>query len=112
MRPVNSARAENRSSVESQNAPNSDWWPVMYATLPSMKSKMLAQIMMTPAGMNRSRASAQPAMQLISTPISVSVFGEMPRDTLALMMARNGNMQTFPTVPVNVMLGYNERFDE
>ena len=44
MRPVNSARSENRSSVESQNAPNADCLPVMCATLPSMKSKMLATI--------------------------------------------------------------------
>jgi hypothetical protein len=46
--------------------------------------------------------------------MSVSVFGEMPSATLVLMMARSGNMQIFPTVPVNVIdtMGYNERFDE
>ena len=45
-----------------------------------------------------------PAAQLISTPISVSVFGEMPSATLARMMARSGNMESFPIVPVNVIL--------
>ena len=39
----------------------------------------------------------------MSTPISVSVFGEMPSATLARMMARSGNMQIVPTVPVNVI---------
>jgi hypothetical protein len=120
MRPVNSARSEKRSSVESQNAPNSDWVPVMNATLPSMKSKMFAQIMMKPASTKRSCASAQPAAQLISTPINVSVFGEMPSATLTLMMARSGNIESFPIVPVNVMCirsrryrsaEYNERFE-
>ena len=88
--------------------------PVMNATLPSMKSKILAQIMMKPASTNWSVASAQPAAQLMSTPISVSVFGEMPSATLARMMARSGNMQIVPTVPVNVIVAerYNERFDE
>ena len=41
-------RSENRSSVESQKAPNCDCLPVMCATFPSMKSKMLATIMITP----------------------------------------------------------------
>jgi hypothetical protein len=53
MRPVNRARSEKRSSVESQKAPNSDCWPVMNATLPSMKSKILATIMINPARMKR-----------------------------------------------------------
>ena len=67
--------SEKRSSVESQKAPNRDPVFVRTATLPSMKSKMLATIMMTPARRNRSRPSAQAAAMLISTPMSVSVLG-------------------------------------
>ena len=100
---MNSARSEKRSSVESQNAPNSDCLPVMCATLPSMKSKMLATIMITPAAMNRSVASAQAATTLISTPMSVSTLGWMPSATEVLMMTRNGNMQMAPMAPVTVI---------
>src|SRR5688500_15494685 len=113
MSPVNSARSEKRSSVESQKAPNADCLPVMKATLPSMKSKMFAQIMMTPASAKLFRASAQAAAQLISTPMRVSVLGEMPSATLMRMMARSGNIENFPMVPVKVIEWgkYNERFD-
>ncbi len=90
MRPVKSARSEKRSRVESQKAPNSDCLPVMCATLPSMKSKMLAQIMMTPASTKRSRASAQAAATLTMTPMSVRTFGWIPRATLVLMMSAQG----------------------
>ena len=41
--------SEKRSSVESQKAPKRETVLVCCATLPSMKSKMLATIMMTPA---------------------------------------------------------------
>ena len=81
---MKSARSEKRSSVESQKAPNCDCLPVMCATLPSMKSKMLATIMITPARMNRSFASAQAATTLISTPISVRTLGWMPSATLSV----------------------------
>ena len=103
MSPVKRARSENRSSVESQNAPNADCVPVMCATFPSMKSKMLATIMMTPASRKRSRASATPAATLMSTPISVRTFGWMPSRTDRLMIARSGSMQTAPIAPVTVM---------
>ena len=49
MSPTESARSENRSMTESQKPPNSLTSPVSTATLPSMKSKMLATIMITPA---------------------------------------------------------------
>ena len=104
IRPVNKARSENRSRVESQKAPNADCVPVMCATLPSMKSKMLARIMTTPAAMNRSCASSQAATTLTRTPMSVRTLGWMPSATLTLMMARSGNMQTAPTAPVNVIV--------
>ena len=39
----------------------------------------------------------------MSTPMSVSVFGEMPSATQVRMMARSGNMQIVPMVPVNVI---------
>jgi hypothetical protein len=50
---------------------------------------------------------------LISTPIKVSVLGEMPSATLMRMMARSGNIDSFPMVPVKVIEcgQYNERFD-
>ncbi len=102
MSPVNSARSEKRSSVESQKAPKADCVPVMCATLPSMKSKMLATIMMTPASRNRSFASAIPASTLISTPMSVRTLGWMPSATDALMMAFSGSMQAAPIAPVTV----------
>ena len=82
--------SENRSSVESQNAPNLDPVSVRAATLPSMKSKMLATIMMTPARRNRSTPMAQAAATLINTPTSVSVLGWIRSATQAAMMARIG----------------------
>ena len=100
---MKSARSEKRSRVESQKAPNSDCLPVMCATLPSMKSKMFAQIMITPARTKRSTASAQAAQTLTSTPIRVRTLGWMPSATLALMMTRSGNMQAAPMTPVSVM---------
>ena len=103
MRPVKSARSEKRSSVESQKAPNSDCFPVMCATLPSMKSKMLAPIMITPARTKRSTASAHAAQTLTSTPMRVRTLGWIPRATLALMMARSGSMQAAPMNPVKVI---------
>jgi hypothetical protein len=95
--------SENRSSVESQNAPNCETVLVNCATLPSMKSKMFATIMMRPARVKRSKPRAQAAATLIRTPMSVSVFGWMRRLTQALMMARSGNMHIFPMNPVNVI---------
>ena len=103
MSPVNSARSEKRSSVESQKAPNADWVPVMCATLPSMKSKMFATIMMTPARRKRLRASANPAATLMRTPISVRTLGWMPSATQALMIRRSGSMQAAPIAPVKVI---------
>ena len=55
--------------------------------------------MMTPASTKRSTASAQAAATLTSTPMSVRTLGWMPSATLALMMARSGNMQTAPMTP-------------
>src|SRR6267143_2192467 len=104
-----SARSENRSSVESQNAPNSDTVLVRCATLPSMKSKMLATSMMTNASMNFPKPSAHAAPTLTMTPMSVSVFGWMCSLTHALMIARSGNMQIFPMSPVNVVRGRGAR---
>ena len=43
--------------------------------MPSMKSKMLATTMMTPARMKRSTASAQAAATFTMTPMRVSVLG-------------------------------------
>ena len=53
--------SEKRSSVESQKAPNRETVLVTCATLPSMKSKMLATIMIRPASRKRSTPSAQAA---------------------------------------------------
>ena len=47
---MNSAMSEKRSITESQKPPNALTALQLGATLPSMKSKMLATIMMTPAG--------------------------------------------------------------
>jgi hypothetical protein len=99
--------SEKRSSVESQKAPKRETVLVSCATLPSMKSKILATIMITPARRNRLTASAHAAATLMSTPMSVSVLGWMPSATHAVMIARNGHMHTFPMNPVNVMLCYN-----
>ena len=68
-----------------------------------MKSKMFAKIMIKPERTNRLIASPKAAVQLIRTPINVSVFGEMPSATLMRMTARSGNMQMVPMVPVNVV---------
>ena len=95
--------SEKRSSVESQKAPKRDTVLVMCATLPSMKSKMLATIMITPASRKRSRPSATAAPTLMRTPMSVSVLGWMRRATLAAMIARSGNMHTVPMNPVKVI---------
>ena len=95
--------SEKRSSVESQKAPNRETVLVMCATLPSMKSKMLATIMITPASRKRSRPSATAAPTLISTPMSVSVFGWIRRATLTAIMALSGTMHTVPMRPVTVI---------
>ena len=63
--------------------------------------------MMTPARTNRSTPSAHAAPTMISTPMSVSMFGCMPSATLAAMIARSGNMQTVPMSPVKVIDCYN-----
>ena len=47
---MNSAMSEKRSMTESQKPPNLLIRPVSWATLPSMKSKMLATIMMNAGG--------------------------------------------------------------
>ena len=75
MRPTNSAMSENRSITESQNPPNTLTAFNSCATLPSMKSKMLATPMMNPAWTNRPRASAQAAATLMSKPTKVRMFG-------------------------------------
>ncbi len=75
----------------------------MCATLPSMKSKTLAPIMMKPASTNWSRASAQAAATFTITPIRVSTLGWIPNATLALMISRSGNMQAVPMKPVKVI---------
>jgi hypothetical protein len=75
----------------------------MNATLPSMKSKMLATIMMAPASRKRSLASAMPAAMLMRTPMRVRTFGWIPRATDARMIARSGNMHTAPIAPVKVI---------
>ena len=72
---MNSEMSENRSITESQNPPNSLTACDSCATLPSMKSKMLAMIMITPAVTNLPRASAQAAATLMRTPMKVSVLG-------------------------------------
>ena len=41
---------------------------------------------------------------LMRTPMSVRTLGWMPSATLALMIARSGNMQIAPTAPVNVIV--------
>src|SRR5579864_2997328 len=105
MRPTRSARSEKRSSVESQNAPNSDCNCSSCATFPSMKSKILATTMITPARTKRPRASAHAASTLITTPTNVSTFGWMRSLTQAPMIARSGNMQIAPIAPVNVTRG-------
>src|SRR6185295_11613489 len=70
---------------------------------PSMKSKMFATIMITPASTNRPSASAHAAMTLMTTPMKVRTFGWMRSRTQAPMMARSGNMHTAPMAPVKVI---------
>ena len=105
--------SEKRSSVESQKAPNRDTVLVMCATLPSMKSKMLATIMMTPASRNRSMPSAQAAADVDQDADErerVRVDAAAPR--WRAMIARSGNMHTVPMNPVNghslVIIGGSE----
>ena len=105
MTPMNSDRSENRSITESQNPPNRDASFVASATLPSMKSKMLATSMTKPAVTNSPSAKNQAAMKLMNTPVRVSTLGWIRSATHARMMARSGNMQAAPTAPVNVMAG-------
>ena len=90
--------------TESQKPPNLLILPVSCATLPSMKSKMLAAIRMTPADTNRFRARSTAAQPLTRTPMNVRVFGWIRSATHTAMMARSGNIQTRPTRPVKVIL--------
>jgi hypothetical protein len=100
---MKSAMSEKRSITESQKPPNWLIRPVSCATLPSMKSKILATIMMRPALMKCPRASLYAAHELMRTPTNVRVLGWIRRATHTAMMARSGNMQIFPTRPVKVM---------
>jgi len=72
---MNSDRSENRSITESQNPPNRELRFVASATLPSMKSKILATSRMKPAVTNRPTANCQAAAKLMITPTRVSTLG-------------------------------------
>ena len=111
--------SEKRSMTESQKPPNFVSALSSRATLPSMKSKMLATIMMTPAVTNRPWPSASAAATLMRTPTNVRMFGMDPQRHARAMITRSGNMQIWPMRPVKVMdeagdprCGgrYNERF--
>jgi hypothetical protein len=80
--------------------------PVMNATFPSMKSKILAQIMMKPASTNRSVREREAGRAIDQDANQRQSVRRIPSATLALMMARSGNMEIFPTVPVNVSFGW------
>ena len=67
-----------------------------------MKSKMLATSMTMNASRKRPKPSAHAAPTLISTPMSVSVFGWMRSTTQRLMMPRSGRMHAAPMAPVKV----------
>src|SRR5262249_4055658 len=68
----------------------------------SMKSKMFATTMITPARTKRPSASAHAASTLMTTPTKVRTFGWMRSFTHTPMMARSGNMQIAPIAPVKV----------
>ena len=90
MRPIHRARSEKRSITESQKPPKALIIPLSVATLPSMKSKMFATIMITPAVGKWPCASAQPAATLMSTPTNVRMLGWIRSRTQAVMIARSG----------------------
>ena len=76
----------------------------MCATLPSMKSKMLATIMITPAEqevLGAERHGGADVDQDADERRACS--GGCASATLAAMMARSGNMHTVPMNPVNVI---------
>ncbi len=89
--------------TESQKPPNLLTSPSSIATLPSMKSKMLATIMMTPAWTNSACASRWAATPLMITPTKVRMLGWIRSFTHVAMIARSGNMQMRPMRPVKVM---------
>ena len=101
---MNSEMSEKRSMTESQKPPNALTASSSTATLPSMKSKMFATIMITPAVTNLPSASAQAAAKLMSTPMKVRMFGWIRSATQVSMMRRSGNMQIRPMSPVKVMI--------
>ena len=76
---MNRRMSEKRSMTESQNPPKSEASAVRSATLPSMKSKMLATIMTTPAVRNSPCASAQAETALMTTPVNVRALGWIRR---------------------------------
>ena len=76
--------------TESQKPPNADVRPVSVATLPSMKSKIFATIMITPAETKWPNASSQPAATLIRTPMNVRRLGCIRSRTHAAMIKRSG----------------------
>ncbi len=90
MRPTDRARSEKRSITESQKPPNLLTAPISTATLPSMKSKMLATTMMPPAVRKWPRPSAHPAAMLMRTPVNVRKFGWIRSRTHTAMMSRSG----------------------
>src|SRR3954451_21711951 len=111
---MKSAMSEKRSITESQKPPNLLTHPSSTATLPSMKSKMLATIMMIPARTKCPFARSTAAHELMRTPTNVRMLGWIRNATHVLTIARSGNMQIVPMRPVKLMelLYFNVRSHE
>ena len=95
--------SENRSMTESQNPPNGVSRPISRATLPSMKSKMLATIITTPAHRNRRVAEQLGGDDVDEDPGEREPLGWMRSATQSRMIPRSGYMQAVPIAPVNVI---------
>ena len=106
---MNSEMSEKRSMTESQNPPKGEVNWRFSATLPSMKSKMLAATIRKPAGRNRPSANIQAAAMLIRTPVSVSALGWIRSATASLMMMRSGTRQMTPMARVKVIFDSRAR---
>ena len=87
---MKSEKSEKRSMTESQNPPNADSICSSFATLPSMKSKMLATTINTKPVMKCPNARAHAAAILTTTPVKVRTLGWMRSATHRLMIARSG----------------------